>query len=174
VPDAVERCALELRGGGTIATAIDALAQHDGPLAADFARVRERCALGAPIDDAIARWAGERDAPGVQPAAGALALGASVGGACADALDGLAASLRGRLAVMAEARALSAQARLSAIVIGTAPVGYLAWSAIVDPGPLQSLVRSFAGRSCLVAAFVLEAGAVVWMRRVLREDDAWS
>jgi tight adherence protein B len=174
VPEVVERCALELRGGGTIATAIEALAQHDGALAVDFARVHERCTLGASIDDALARWADERDAPGVRATAGALALGASVGGACADALDGLAASLRGRLAVMAEARALSAQARLSAIVISCAPVGYLAWSAIIDPGPLQSLVGSFAGRTCLAVAATLEVLGMLWMRRVLREDDTWS
>ncbi|MDQ1519078.1 MAG: tight adherence protein, partial [Actinomycetota bacterium] len=174
VPDALERCAMELRGGGTIATAIDALAAHEGPLAVDFAHVRDRFALGASLDDAIARWADERDAPGVRAAAGALALGASVGGACADALDGLAASLRARLAVMAEARALSAQARLSAMVVGAAPVGYLAWSALVDPGPLASLVGSMAGRVCLLLAVTLEALAVVWMLRVLREESAWS
>jgi tight adherence protein B len=173
VPEALERCAMELRGGGTIPIAIAALAERDSPLAPDFARVRDRCALGAPFDDVMARWSGERDAPGVRAAAGALALGVSVGGACADALDALAASLRSRLAVMAEARALSAQARLSAIVVGAAPVGYLAWSAVVDPGPLQTLVGSFAGRMCLVFAIALEAAAIGWMRRVLRED-AWS
>jgi tight adherence protein B len=110
----------------------------------------------------------------VRAAAGALALGAAVGGACASALDGLAASLRGRLSVIAEARALSSQARLSAIVVGAAPVGYLAWSTVVDPGPLRALVSSTAGQVCLLLAVALEALAVVWMRRVLREEAAWS
>jgi tight adherence protein B len=173
VPEALERCALELRGGGTIPTAVAALAERDAPLAPDFARVRDRCALGAPFEDAMARWADERDAPGVRAAAGALALGVSVGGACADALEALAASLRSRLAVMAEASALSAQARVSAIVVGAAPIGYLAWSTVVDPGPVQTLVGSFAGRACFALAIALEALAGVWMRRVLR-DDAWS
>ena len=55
---------------------------------------------------------------GVDASAGALALCASVGGRSADALDGLATSLRDRLAVGAEARALSSQARMSAMVVG--------------------------------------------------------
>jgi tight adherence protein B len=174
VPDVLERCALELRGGGTVATAIDALARRDGPLRDDFVRVRERCELGASLTDSLAYWPDERPAPGVRAASGALALAASVGGACADALDGLAASLRARLAVAAEARAMSAQARLSAIVVGAAPVGYLAWSTLVDPAPLRALVESTAGRICFVAAIACEALAVSWMRRVLREEPSWS
>jgi tight adherence protein B len=174
VPDVLERCAMELRGGGTITGAIAALAKQGGPLASDFERARDRLSLGASFDDAMRQWAVERDAPGVRAAAGALALGAAVGGACASALDGLAASLRGRLSVIAEARALSSQARLSAIVVGAAPVGYLAWSTVVDPGPLRALVSSTAGQVCLLLVVALEALAVVWMRRVLREEAAWS
>jgi tight adherence protein B len=174
VPDVLERCALELRGGGTVATAIESLAQRDGPLRNDFARVRERCELGASLTDSLAFWPEERPAPGVRAASGALALAASVGGACADALDGLGASLRARLAVAAEARAMSAQARLSAIVVGASPVGYLAWSTLVDPAPLRALVESTPGRICFLAALACEALAVFWMRRVLREEPSWS
>jgi tight adherence protein B len=174
VPDVLERCALELRGGGTVATAIEALAQRPGPLRDDFARIQERCELGAALTDSLALWSEEREVPGVRAASGALALAASVGGACADALDGLAASLRARLAVAAEARAMSAQARMSAIVVGASPVGYLAWSAVVDPAPLHALVESLAGRCCLLVALACEALAIAWMRRVLREEPSWS
>jgi tight adherence protein B len=174
VPDVLERCAMELRSGGTVATAVAAVAANEGPLRRDFARVQERFALGASLDDALAHWARERDVPGVRAAAGALALGASVGGAGASALDGLAASLRARLGVIAETRALSAQARLSAIVVGSAPVGYLAWSAVIDPGPLQSLFATTAGRVCVVVAVLLEAAGCAWMRRILGEEAAWA
>ena len=57
----------------------------------------------------------------------------TVGGPAADALDGLASSLRDRLSVVAEARALSAQARYSAWVIGLAPIGYLVSTAAGRP-----------------------------------------
>ncbi|MCU1429447.1 MAG: Flp pilus assembly protein TadB [Actinomycetia bacterium] len=174
VPDLLERAALELRSGSTVASALDALASGGGPLAADLARVRDRCALGASVTDAVGRWADERDAPGVRAAAGALALASSVGGACADALEGLAASLRSRLAVVAEAHAMSAQARLSAIVVGASPIAYLAWSAVVDPGPLRALIGTAAGRGCLGAALGFEALAVLWVRHILREEAAWS
>ncbi len=92
----------------------------------------------------------ERGVAGVDASAGALAMCSTVGGRSADALDGLATSLRDRLGVAAEARALSSQARMSAFVVGGAPVVYIAWSAVVDPHALHVLTGTLFGRVCLV------------------------
>jgi len=141
IPDALERVGAELRVGGTVPTALSALAREDGPLAADFARVETRVGLGASLPRALEAWARERSVVGVEAAAGAMALSATVGGRAAGALDGLASSLRDRLAVAAEVRALSAQARYSAWVIGVAPVGYFLATAAIDPRSLHAVAR---------------------------------
>ena len=168
VPGVVEQIASELRAGGTIATAVASLGRGDGPLAADFATVDARLALGAPMPDALAAWAQQRRAAGVDVVAGALAMCASVGGRSADALDALASSLRDRLAVVAEARALSAQARMSALVIGAMPLLYIAWSAMGDRRALTALTGTAVGRTCVVIGIALEIVGALWMRRILR------
>src|SRR5205085_388842 len=89
VPDALERIGSELRAGGTVATAISSVARGGGALAADVARVETRVRLGAALPEALRSWAGERRAIGVDVAAGALSLSATVGGPAADALEGL-------------------------------------------------------------------------------------
>jgi tight adherence protein B len=104
----------------------------------------------------------------VQAVSGALALAVSVGGACAVALEGLGASLRAREATMREAQALSAQARLSAVVVGAAPLGYLGFVSITDPGSLDALLATSAGRICLLVGLALEALGALWMRALLR------
>jgi Flp pilus assembly protein TadB len=76
--------------------------------------------------------------------------------------------LRHRLDAVAEAHALSAQARLSAVVVGAAPLGYLAFSAMVDARAVTALVGTGVGRVCLVAGLALEALAALWIRRILR------
>jgi len=172
VPEMLERVASELRSGGTIATAIEAVGTADGPLAADLALVDARVRLGASLPDALRAWSSERVVSGVDASAGALALCASVGGASADALDGLASSLRDRLAVASEARALSAQARMSAIVVGGAPVAYIGWSAIIDPHSLQVLVGTSVGRVCLAAGTALEMLGAWWMRGIVQSGSA--
>lgn len=171
VPDTLDRIGSELRAGGTVTTAVAGIAEGNGVLASDFARVEARVRLGASLSDALRSWARERRAFGVEVAAGALALTTSVGGAAADALDGLASSLRDRMSVVAESRALSAQARYSAWVIGLAPVGYLASTALVDPRSVQLLVGTSAGRVCAVCGLGLELLGAIWMRAILRAGD---
>lgn len=168
LPHGLEQIAAHLRGGGTVAQGLTALAGDDGPLAADLRRVVARTELGLGLSEALAAWPVERDLPDVRAAAGALVVAVTMGGRSAAALDGLAASLRDRLGVAAEARSQSAQARMSAVVVGGAPLAFVAFSAMVDPTAVQLLVTTGVGRVCLALGLGFEALAGLWMRRILR------
>ena len=96
VPEMLEHVASEMRSGGTVATAVARLASDGGALAGDLRNVDARVQLGASMEDALAAWTRERRVRGVAPACGALALAHDVGGRAADALEGLASSLRSR------------------------------------------------------------------------------
>ncbi len=109
----------------------------------------------------------ERPLPSVRAAAAALAVATTMGGRAAGAIDGLATSLREQRGADADARALSAQARMSAVVVGVAPIGYLLFSAVVDPASVEMLVGTSVGRVCLVAGLTLELAGVLWMRRIV-------
>lgn len=180
LPVALELVASELRTGGTVIGALESLgsrgiangggAQPFGGLTAELARIARRCDLGAPLERALASWVAERSDPGVGSAAGALAVAASTGGRSAEALDGLASSLRDRTEIAAEARALSAQARLSAIVVGSLPIAYLAACALLDSRQVRVLTGTPFGLGCLVAGLVLEALAAVWIRALLSQE----
>jgi tight adherence protein B len=170
LPGALEQVAAELRGGGTVAGAVDRLARSDGPVADDLRRVHVRTRLGLGLSDALEGWPTEHDVLGVRAAAGAFAVATTIGGGAADAIDGLASSLRHRLDASAEARALSAQSRLSAVVVGAAPIGYLAFSSLIDPGSVTALVGTGVGRVCLVLGLALEGLAALWIRRIVRSE----
>jgi tight adherence protein B len=176
LPDLVRAIAADLRTGGTIPGALATRARGPGgegtdPLAVDLRRVAARLALGASLAEALAPWAHERPIPGIRAVGGALVLGAELGGAGAVALDGLARSLDDGLAVAAETRAHGAQARVSAVVVAVAPLGSLALSALTDRAALGALMARPLGRGCLLLGLTLDAIAVVWMRRLVR--DRW-
>jgi tight adherence protein B len=168
LPIALEQVAAELRGGGTVAGAVERLAADPGAVGPDFRAVHVRTQLGLPLQDALAGWPVGHDVPAVRAAAGALSVAAAMGGRAAEAIDGLATSLRHRLDAIAEAHALSAQARLSAVVVGAAPLGYLAFSAMVDPHAVTTLIDTGVGRVCLAVGLALEGLAALWIRRILR------
>ncbi len=170
LPGALDRVSAGLRAGSTVGESLSDLAAGTGALAPDLRRLDARAHLGVGLGDALAQWSRERPLPGVQAVSGALALAVSVGGACAVALEGLGESLRAREATMREAHALSAQARLSAFVVGGAPVAYLVFVSLTDPGSLDALLATNAGRACLVVGLGLEGLAGLWMRALLKRD----
>lgn len=159
-----------LRAGSTVGESLGDLAAGNGALAPDLRRLDARSHLGVGLVDALAQWPHERPLPGVQAVAGALALAVSVGGACAAALEGLGESLRAREATIREAQALSAQARISAFVVGGAPVAYLVFVSLADPGSLDGLLMTTAGQACLAVGLGLEGVAALWMRALLRSE----
>jgi len=168
LPGLLDDVAADLRAGGTVSAALDRVAGGGGRLAPDLMALRARTGLGLDLGDALDRWAVARPHPGFAEVAGALTMAATTGGRAAAALTGLAGSLRDRIACVAEARALSAQARASAVVVGVAPIAYLVFAAAVDPGSIGILVGTTVGRVCLVVGLVLDALAALWMRRILR------
>jgi tight adherence protein B len=171
LPGGLEQVAAALRGGAAVGEALLVLGRSPA-LAADVQRVRARAELGLGLPDALAAWPRERPLPEVRAVAGSLAVASTLGGRSADALDGLAASLRERLGALAEARALSSHARLSAVVVGGAPIAYLAFSAVIDPSSVDLLVGTDIGRVCLVLGLGCEVLAALWMRRILRRGAA--
>lgn len=167
LPDLLDRLAADLRSGGSLLAALGQATGGRGPLETDLARVVRRVAAGDGLAESIAAWPVERPLPAVRVVTGALEVAVTEGGRVAPALEGLAAGLRDGQDAREEAMALSAQARLSALVVGLAPLGSLAVSALVDGRVLAALLGTAPGRACLAAGLGLEALAGLWMRRIL-------
>ena len=172
LPDVLERIAGGLRAGavplGALAEAVGG-GDLPGSLVADLARVVERAEEGG-LAFAMGTWARERSLPAVAATAAALEVATVAGGPAAPAIDGLAAGLRDRSDAAAEIAALSAQARLSAIVVGAAPLASLALSLLVDPRVARALTGTAPGRGCLLAGIALEGIAGLWMQRIVRSE----
>ncbi|CAN5229397.1 hypothetical protein BH18ACT4_BH18ACT4_12790 [soil metagenome] len=169
LPDVLEATARSLRSGASLRGALSESAVGSAQvLSADLAGVVEAAGAGAPLADALDDWAAARPLPGVRLAVAAVALSAASGGAGARALDGVAATLRDRLALGRELRALSSQARISAMVIALAPLGFAALAVGLDGTTADFLLRSPAGLLCLALGIGLDAVAAWWMTRITR------
>jgi tight adherence protein B len=172
LPDALDRLAADLRGGGAVLAALEVLSAGPGPLAADLRRLTARAAAGTVLAESIAAWAAERPLPAVAAVAGALEVAAAVGGRSAAALEGLAGGLRDQRDIREEIAALSSQARLSALVVALAPLGSLGLSLAVDPRVMTTLTGTGPGRACLAVGLGFELVAWVWMHRLVRVTGA--
>jgi Flp pilus assembly protein TadB len=157
-----------LRSGSSLRLAIaEASTTAVAPLAAALDDMVDVAARGRPLTAAIDQWSATTPGSGVPLVAAALALSAELGGAAARSLDGVAGTLRDRNGVRREVRALSAQARASALVIATAPLVFLAVVAAADPGTLGFLIGSPGGLLCLGGGMGLDVVGGWWMRRIV-------
>jgi tight adherence protein B len=169
LPACLEAVARALRSGASLPMALtEATQAATGRLAADLAQVQADVGVGQPLVAALERWPERRPLAGVRLCVAALCLGAETGGAQAAAVDGVAATMRQRLASQAEAAALAAQARLSAWVIGLAPVGFGLLASAADSRHATFLFRTPVGLVVLLAGLALDGAGAVWMMRLAR------
>lgn len=166
LPLVLDEVARSLRAGCSLAQALASAGEVPGPAGRAVAELAGEIEAGRPVAAAAHRWASRSGSPVVGLAAVAVGLAAEAGGTSARAVDGVAASLRERAEAADEAHALAAQARLSALVIGVAPLAFAALAAATDSRTATFLVGSPLGLGCLVGGVALDAAALVWMRRI--------
>lgn len=163
----LERVAAGLRSGAGLAAAVREAAVHAPPaLAADLAPVATALAAHQPLAPTLDGWTQRRPLPEVRLAVTALQLAAAAGGSSARAVDGVAATIRARRAAADEARALGTQARLSAGIIGVAPVAFAVLASAADPRTARFLLGSPLGLVLLTTGLLLDGVGCWWMARI--------
>ncbi len=167
--DGVSVVAAGLRAGRSLRQAFElAAAEVDPPIGPSFDRIGERVELGDPMDDAIVAWAAEISSPDARLAAGVLRLHRRTGGALAATLEELASTLRARRSAARELRSLTAQARLSANILGLLPLGFFAFLTVVARDDVVAAITTPTGAFAILLGLVLQSAAYVWIRRLLR------
>jgi tight adherence protein B len=171
LPAFLDAVASGLRSGSSLSVGVlDAARGVPPPLRGRLRPVVTGVRAGSPLDVELDAWLGRQRSSSVAVVVGALALGLGAGGPQADTVDAIGDTLRDRLAVAGEIRALASQARASAAVIVVAPVVFAVVAAVADPAVLQFLLGTPAGLGCLVGGAALDAAGAAWMRSITRGD----
>ena len=164
VLDAVAR---SLRAGIGIHQAVGDAAVVAGVHRSAIHRVSHLAGGGVPLGVALDEWRRSHPEPPVALATAVLSFSVHTGAPAARAVDGAAATLRERVVLHGEVRALAAQARASAGVVAIAPLVFTVVVSVGDPRVVAWLVGSPAGWVCLVLGVGAEVACVVWMRSLV-------
>jgi tight adherence protein B len=81
-------------------------------------------------------------------------------------------TLASRREAARELRSLTAQARLSAAILGLLPLGFFLFMSVVARRDIESAYRTTAGASAIAVGVALQGAAFVWIRRLLRVEAA--
>jgi tight adherence protein B len=166
--DAVAALTAAVRSGMSVPQAIAyAMREAEVPVADDLARMVSDIDVGVPMSDAVDGWARRTGSEDAQLVAGALDLHRRSGGDLPAVLDQVASTIRERVSVGREIRALTAQARLSGWILGVLPVGFFAFLWLTSRGDIQGALATPAGLGSVLFGLALEVGAFFWIRSLL-------
>ena len=126
LPEFLEATSRNLRAGGSMVGATRGAAIGQGLLSADLERLFFTVDRGVSFGEATEAWSQRRPFQSVRAVVTTLSVGAATGVDLSGSLDQAAIALRDRAGLRAEVSALASQARASAMVIGIAPIAFLA------------------------------------------------
>ncbi|HVL98489.1 MAG TPA: type II secretion system F family protein [Egibacteraceae bacterium] len=171
LPDVLGQMAASLRSGHSLTQAIEAAGeQADAPLGPQFARVIAETRVGRDLDDALSATAERIGSTDLRWSVRAMAIQARTGGKLSDVLEVLAEFMRDREEVRREVRALTADGRISAWVLGLLPFFVTGALLVISPDYLQPLFSERLGLLMLFAAGVLMGIGMLVIRKIIRVE----
>jgi tight adherence protein B len=166
--DAVGALAAAVRSGASLTQAIRyAASEAAPPVRDDLARFVERLDTGIALDHALRSWSTDRPTANVELVVGALELHRRSGGDLPAVLDQVSGTIRDRVSVTREVRSLTAQARMSAWILGLLPVGFFAFLWLTSRHDIEGALSTPVGIACVLGGLLLEFSAFVWIRKLL-------
>lgn len=169
LPAVAAAIADSLTAGRTLRASIPAAATSlDGPPAVELARLGAELDLGAPTADAIAAWRQRMRSSRVDSFAAAVLSQRLSGGDLAGLLRRFAAGAAERDRVAEDAKAATAQARFTGLLVVAMPTGGAVFAELIQPGFLLGVLRAPASASLLAVAAALQLAGFVAIRRLAR------
>ena len=171
LPDTLQLLAGSLQAGYGFMQAIDTVAKEATPPAStEFARVLAEARLGMPIDEALSSMADRVGGEDFRWVVLAINIQRQVGGNLAALLTTVANTLREREYVRRQIKVLSAEGRLSAVILVALPFFLAGYISVVNPGYLQTLTEATIGKIMIVMGIVLMGIGIAWMRKIIKID----
>lgn len=158
-----------LRSGFALTQAIESVAKEFAPpLSVEFGRVVREVALGLALKDALDNLVRRNPILDLEMVVTAININHDVGGNLSEVLDQIASTIRDRVRIASEVRAITSMQRMSARVLMLLPIGLILVISVLNFSYVSLLWQNSCGLSMLgIAAVMLVLGWLV-MQRILK------
>ena len=171
LPNAVEAIVRGVRAGMPLNDSIRLVAKEvKEPVRSEFMRVIDQQAIGRSMYEAVEVLFERVPLPEVNFFIVVITVQQQSGGNLSEALSNLATVLRNRKKMKAKVKAMSSEAKASALIIGALPVFVIGAVSLVSPSYLAPLVTTSGGLICLGVAGSMMAMGTFVMNRMIQFD----
>lgn len=169
LPETLQLLTGSLRGGVSMMQTIQTVADEaDEPTAGEFQRIITETRLGRDLALSLRDLAQRMSSKDSEWAVTAIEIHREVGGDLASILDRVGNTIRARNRVRGQVQALSAEGKLSGLILFFLPPGMVMAIATLNRPYLDEMIGTSEGQIMLVASSVLLLVGGAWLKRLSR------
>jgi len=168
LPDMLTLLASSLRAGFALMQGLESVAQEVGePMRAELQRVFTEVRLGGSLDEALIEASERMNSRDLAWTAQAIRIQREVGGNLASLLETVSDTMMKRERIRREIRTLTAEGRLSAVILSLMPpiIGVMMW--VLQPTYIDGLFHNGLGIAAVIGAGVMTVVGWFWLRKIV-------
>ena len=166
--DALMIIANALRSGFSFAQALSSVSESlSDPIGTEFSVVAREVQLGVEIEEALLGVADRMKSDDLRLLTTAVVVQQQVGGNLSEILDTLSETIRERQKILRTVRTLSAQGKMSGIVVGIIPLVLLATFSVMSPDYVEPMFKTTLGHIILGFAATLQLIGFLVIRKMV-------
>jgi tight adherence protein B len=169
--DALGSISSSLKAGFSINQALETVAdENKRPISIEFRLLTQEMRLGVPLEEALDNMNKRLESADFELVATAIITARQTGGELTAILERLASVIRERFRINNKLKAMTAQGRLQAILIGIMPFALMFMMSYVAPDTMSQFFNSVIGVISIIAASVLVVIGFLVIKKITTID----
>jgi tight adherence protein B len=168
LPDTLTLMATSLRAGYSLVQAVESVAgESPNPTGREFGRAVAESRLGRPVVQSLQGIADRMNSEDFRWTVMAIEIQREVGGNLSEVLQTVSDTMVARNRLRGEVKAITAEGRISAVVLVLIPVALFSFLLVANPNYLRPLLTNPIGVAALLVAGLLLVVGIFWLRRLV-------
>jgi tight adherence protein B len=169
--DTLQLMAGSLTAGYGLGQTLDSVAREtDSPTSEEFQRVVMETRLGRSLEDALQAMSYRIGAKDFDWVVDAIKIQASVGGNLSEIIEQVGETIRARTRIKRQVDALTAEGKISALVLFVLPFGLFGFIFSSNPDYIKPMFSSGLGQVMLGAAAVMLTCGGLWLKKLVNPE----
>lgn len=167
--DAIVLISNSLKAGYSFFQAIDIVGKEmTGPIAEEFLLLQKEINLGLPVERAFENLVKRVSSDDLELVITAVLIQRQIGGNLAEVLDNISSTIRDRVKIKGEVRTITAQGRMSGLIISLLPLilGLLIY--LINPEHISVLFTSQIGIAIIIFSVFMELIGIYFISRIVK------
>ncbi len=137
------------------------------PIGMEFGRVCNEIRYGATMEEALNNMAERVKSPDLMLVVSAVLIQRTTGGNLSEILSTISETIRDRIKIKGEISSITAQGRMSGIIIGALPVGIAVILMVINPEYMSTFFTTTVGNIMLTVSVIMEILGFFAIRKVV-------